>query len=80
MAFVPISVKELLREWLGWHSTKNANDGTYSYVGKAVPGSATSSAVWQIKRIKDTTDDKDWADGNFVYDNIWDNRTSLSYS
>jgi len=51
-----------------------------TYVGKAPIGSATSSAVWQVAKL-DTTSGlvKTWADGNASYDNIWDNRASLSY-
>jgi|TARA_R110002020_G_scaffold113252_2_gene260549 hypothetical protein len=56
-----------------------------TYVGKAHPGSVTSVAVWQISRVVVTTSlpittTVTWADGNTSYDNIWDNRTSLSYS
>jgi len=61
---------------------------TVTYIGKARPGSDTVEGTaddrWQIKKI-DTTDENDqkvpvWADGNDNYDNIWDNRASLSYS
>lgn len=55
--------------------------GTLTYIGKAVLGSATSSAVWQIKRLDTTSGlSKLWADGNDNFDNIFDNRASLSYS
>lgn len=55
------------------------------YIGKAaLTGSAvaTSSAVWQIKRLDSSSLalDKKWADGNDSFDNIWDNRASLTYS
>lgn len=51
------------------------------YVGQALPGTATSAASWSIKKI-DTTSGIviKWADGDTLYDNIWDNRASLSYS
>jgi hypothetical protein len=54
---------------------------TLSYVGKALTGSATSSAVWQVFKL-DTTAGLiiTYADGNDLFDNIWDNRASLSYS
>ena len=54
--------------------------GNYTYIGKAPIGSATSSAVWQVKRL-DTTNglDKMWADSNSAYDNIWDNYLTLTY-
>lgn len=62
------------------YKTRIADDGNYNYVGNAVPGSATSDAVWQIKRIDNTTGDIDWAGGALNFKWIWDNRTSLSYS
>lgn len=55
---------------------------TITYVGKAATGSATSAAVWQIQRLTDTGSGLtvEWADGNDSFDNVWDNRASLSYS
>lgn len=54
---------------------------TLSYIGKAAPGSATSAAVWQIKKV-DTTSGTiiTWASGSSNFNQIWDNRASLSYS
>lgn len=53
-----------------------------TYVGKADPGTATSSAGWQITRLvsSSTLLITTYADGNSSFDNIWDNRASLSYS
>lgn len=54
------------------------------YIGKAeLTGAAisTSSAVWQIKKL-DTSSialDKKWADGDSSYNNVWDDRDSLTY-
>ena len=53
--------------------------GTYVYIGKAVPASLTSGAVWQIKRI-DTLGNILFAGGVATFTKIWDNRASLSYS
>jgi len=55
--------------------------GALTYIGNAALGSASSDGVWQIKRL-DTTSGltKKWADGNANFDNVWDNRESLSYS
>jgi len=51
------------------------------YLGAAAPGSATSSAVWQITRFDVTSGvSQTYADGNVNFDNVWDNRASLSYS
>lgn len=53
------------------------------YVGKASDGALTSDAVWAITRW---TDDgagnfySEKADGNSLYDNVWDNLESLPYS
>lgn len=53
---------------------------TVSYYGRAESGSLTSAAVWQIKRI-DTSAGLviDWADGNAYYNNVWDDRATLTY-
>ncbi len=54
------------------------------YEGWAYPGTATSAAAWQI--CKHTYEKKDnrltttFAGGTNDYNQVWDNRTSLSYS
>ena len=59
-------------------------DADTTYVGKTKQGSTgdTSSAIWQIRKISvsGTVTTIAYADGNDSYDNIWANRTSLSYS
>ena len=57
-------------------------DAATTYEGMAVPGSATSAAVWRIKRVGTVASDVTvlWADGNANFDNIWDNRLALSYT
>ena len=52
-----------------------------AYLGHAEPGASTASAVWRVKRI-DTSSGVTtaWADGNANFDNVWNNRASLSYS
>lgn len=54
---------------------------TITYVGKALPGTATSSALWQIQRI-DTTGDLTikWADGVADFTKVWDDRATITYS
>ena len=67
---------------------ENSSTEDVYYVGKARPGLASSSAGWQIKRITITDTgspsklsvDVEFADGNPDFDNIYDNRESLSYS
>ena len=62
------------------YKARFSDDGTYTYSGLAVPGTATSDAAWQIKRINNSTGDIDWAGGTLAFTKIWDNRASLSYS
>lgn len=52
-----------------------------TYVGEAVVGGSAASAIWRIKRIDETSGIViTWADGNSNFDNIWNNRTGLTYS
>jgi len=53
---------------------------TYTYIGYAVPATATESALWKIKRLTNSDNTIVWADGNANFDNIWDNRAVISYS
>lgn len=55
---------------------------TTTYVGVARMGAATSSAVWQISKISTSGNVVEilYADGDPSYNNVWDNRASLSYS
>lgn len=55
-------------------------DATYTYIGKAEPGTETSSASWQIQRMTNADTTILFADGNSAFDKIWDNRASLTYS
>jgi len=57
-----------------------ATIGTVDYVGEAAIGTATSSASWRVKKVDGTTGITiTWA-GSGVFDQIWDNHASLSYS
>lgn len=54
-----------------------------TYRGDAIPGTLTSVASWRVTRLTLQSDgDLEilYADGNDSFDNIWDNRLSLSYS
>lgn len=53
------------------------------YRGKALPGTAENVAAWRIERITIAADGDVttvFADGDDLFDNIWNNRASLSYS
>lgn len=52
------------------------------YYGSANPGTATSAAYWKIlrKTVSGSIDTYEYADGDSNFDNVWDDRASLSYS
>lgn len=54
------------------------------YYGVAATGSATNQAVWSIRRETKTKENDivivEWADGNELFDNIWDERRNLAYA
>jgi hypothetical protein len=53
------------------------------YEGWAAPGSATSDAIWAIRKHTYSGTHvvlSEWADGDSKFDNVWDDRTTLSYS
>lgn len=54
------------------------------YYGVAAAGSATNQAVWSIRRETKTKENDivivEWADGNELFDNIWDERRNLAYA
>lgn len=53
-----------------------------SYIGFSEIGSSTANPVWRILKItvSGTITELLHADGDGAYDNIWDNRASLTYS
>jgi hypothetical protein len=56
--------------------------GSTTYLGYADPGTLTSAALWAVKRVIETGNDVSitWADGDNSFDNIWDDRLTLTYS
>lgn len=53
------------------------------YYGLAAIGSATSGTVWQIRKYAYSGSNmisQLWADGDNYFNNIWDNRASLTYA
>jgi hypothetical protein len=56
---------------------------TVTYIGKAEVGAAPDAATWKIMRLTSTTEGDltiEYADGDAGYDNVWDDRASLTYS
>lgn len=56
--------------------------GNYTYIGEALPGTATSAGTWRIKRVEQIGTDYNilWANGSSDFNKIWNNRFSYSYS
>jgi len=61
------------------YSIVTANDGTYDYFAFALPGTSTATASWKVFRI-DANLNKQYADGNALFDNTATDLTALSYS
>lgn len=59
---------------------RRAESATYIYVGEAAPGTQASAAAWRISRLTVADRRLEWADGDGEFDNVWDDRASLSYS
>lgn len=81
------SINQLIDEVMATnYATRYDQDSatpTYAYLGKAQVGSATSAAVWQIQKLTFGVDGDvtvTWADGDAVFNNVWDDRASLTYS
>jgi len=57
-------------------------EAPYTYVGEALPGTATTEAKWRIKRIETVGEDFNilWADGDANFNNVWDDRATFTYS
>lgn len=51
------------------------------YIGEAVPNAATSAAQWRISKVvvSSGTTTITWAAGGGGFNQIWDNRASLTY-
>lgn len=55
--------------------------GAVTYVALAAPGSVQSDAVWQVKRIDETTGTViTFADGDAEFNNVASDLTALDYS
>jgi len=56
-------------------------DGTYTYIGEATPGSDKASAVWRIKRIEEIDGDLEirLANGSEEFNKVWNDRASFTY-
>ena len=58
--------------------------GSIRYIGRTAVGfkNHTEKPIWQIKRITESGTDiieLVYADGNLLFDNVWNDRASLEY-
>jgi hypothetical protein len=73
---------------IGSHEIAYDDNGNPVYEGWAKrKGANKSSAIWKIKKYVWELNGSNyvmtrelWADGNELYDNVWNNRESLNYS
>jgi len=62
------------------------DQGDTIYIGKADPGELEASATWQIQKITFTRNgaltetEIRFADNDILFDNVWDDRTTLDYT
>lgn len=57
-------------------------DSTTTYIGKTFLGNPTSLNKWQIRKLTvvGTVTSIGWAGGDDDFNQVWDDRASLSYS
>lgn len=62
--------------------TDSTSAAGVTYVGYATTSSITSESAWRIMKLTVSTGNViiTWADGDYEFNNIWDNRTGLVYS
>jgi len=78
------SVSEILLAQLSEQNMDTLIDtaGAFTYIGKATPGTAKATALWQIKRVEDLgggDNDIRFADGTADFTKIWDDRATYAY-
>lgn len=55
------------------------SDPNLVYLGKALPGTAISSAGWQIKRYNKSAGHMSFADDVTTFTKVWSDRTTYNY-
>lgn len=63
------------------YAMRIAEVGHFTYIGKAIPGSVETNNVWQIKRLNTSVNFAiQWANGNTLFNNAWNNYLSINYT
>ena len=80
----PVYSRDQGRQTLLFYVASGDGEGKVEYICTADSGIATSTARWQISKLTYDSSDRvstiTWAGGNDAFDQICDNRTSLTYS
>jgi hypothetical protein len=60
----------------------DAASATVTYLGEAKPGTATTATFWRIRKItvSGAITTIAFAEGNDLFDNVWDDRAGLTYT
>lgn len=60
----------------------DTSTASVTYIGKANIGATASQSVWQIQKIDESSSPTTftWADGNSNFDNVFSDRTTLTYN
>lgn len=64
---------------IGNYTSRITENGGYTYIGEALPASATSSAVWRISRVNSSGTEL-WANGNTSFTHIYDDILIISFT
>ena len=78
-----VSIVTSENDFVNNYITRYDIGATAIYIGHAVSGAATSAAKWYIKKITLSSGNPTASErvgGIIKFDQIWDNRASLSYS
>lgn len=52
-----------------------------TYIGQAEPGTSAATSAWRIKKVIESVGGTsiDWADGDALFDKVWDDRLTYTY-
>lgn len=81
--FQEVQVQVVSEESMAYAKKIDWIDDNTFYKGEANPGTAAGASEWRIRYVTIAPDgdvEETWAEGNANFDNIWNDRASLSYS